>query len=49
MLAVRRGAAFTPGTEGALPEGRLSGKTVLSVASRHEEMPSETRGHLTDQ
>lgn len=49
MLAVRRGVAFTPGAERALPEGRLSGKTVPGVASRHEEMPAETRGHLAGQ
>lgn len=46
MLAVRMGEAFTSGAVGALPEGCLSGKTVLSVASRREEMPAETRGHL---
>lgn len=47
MLAMSRGVAFTPGTEGALPEGHLSGKTVLGMASRQEEMPTETREHLT--
>lgn len=47
MLAVSRGVAFTPGTEGALPEDHLSWKTILGVDSRHEEMPAETREHLT--
>lgn len=36
ILAVRRGAAFTPGAKGALPEARLPGKTVLGAASGHE-------------
>lgn len=29
MLAARRGVAFMPGAEGALPDGRLPGKTSL--------------------
>jgi len=43
---VRKGLAFTPGAEGAMPEGCPSGKTVLSVASRQREIPTESRGHL---